>query len=197
MERAWRLIRLMLRSPIPSVCICYSFTIQVILICIERLLIPKWPRYQSFRLKLQRAWWATCATYAPNLIHLLPADDYPDTRARKVGNSEWTGFIVPGTRQLRNVAKLLQSSSSQQCVIVFVHGGGYARGEARMYLRFMERWQAQARLHGLEVTFLSVEYRKTATTLRCRYVVPVNANDVVWEQLSRIRLVIQLNVILF
>lgn len=45
------------------------------------------------------------------------------------------------------------------CLVLYAHGGGYARGEARMYLNYMERWQREAEKVGLELTFLSVEYR--------------------------------------
>jgi carboxylesterase type B len=51
--------------------------------------------------------------------------------------------------------------SNNRCIVVYAHGGGYARGEARMYLKYMERWEKVAKEMGVDVIFLSVEYRES------------------------------------
>jgi acetyl esterase/lipase len=49
----------------------------------------------------------------------------------------------------------------QKCVVLYAHGGGYARGEAKMYINYMERWVKAATLENLDMVFLSVEYRRS------------------------------------
>ncbi|KAK5400811.1 hypothetical protein LTR06_011232 [Exophiala xenobiotica] len=53
---------------------------------------------------------------------------------------------------------MADKSHDMQCVAVYAHGGGYARGEARMYIRYMERWVRVAAEAGIHLTFVSVEY---------------------------------------
>lgn len=163
MRRSLRFLQLVLEQPWSALVTLYVFATQVCLICLHRTLLPQWPRYQSFRLQLHRAWWAASSTHYPNLVHLLPITSCPDVRARKVGSSEWTGYLIPGTRVLTEIAR--SPPISKICVIIYAHGGGYARGEARMYLRFMERWEAKASRNGLNITFLSVEYRELGIIL--------------------------------
>ncbi|KAF4996271.1 hypothetical protein FDECE_12515 [Fusarium decemcellulare] len=52
-----------------------------------------------------------------------------------------------------------QQGAQKRCVALYAHGGGYARGEANMYVDYMERWVAVAKESGLDLVFLSVEYR--------------------------------------
>lgn len=104
-------------------------------------------------MQLHRAYWSSTSTFLFSIIHQLPIRDCPATRARRIGK-DWVAYVIPGTRSFDGAALTPRS-----CVIVYAHGGGYARGEARMYLNYMERWQKDAAERGLELTFVSVEYR--------------------------------------
>ncbi|KAH7125998.1 Alpha/Beta hydrolase protein [Dactylonectria macrodidyma] len=151
----WRFFQLMLGNPLRSIKFTYSFTVQTLLICLRNILLPHHPKYQTFRLQIHRAYWAAASTFFPTLIHRLPVTNCPETRARRIG-SDWTAYVIPGIRELHTTAQ-----TPGACVVVYAHGGGYARGEARMYLNYMERWQSEAASHGLEITFVSVEYPLT------------------------------------
>lgn len=150
----WRLFNLLLRNPLRSIIFTYNFVAQVLLIGLKLTLLPHFPRYQSVRIQIHRAYWATCSTFFPALIHRLPVTGCPEARARRVGSGEWTSYVIPGTKKLDTVA-----NTAGACVAVYAHGGGYARGEARMYLNYMERWQREAPKFGIDITFVSVEYR--------------------------------------
>jgi acetyl esterase/lipase len=149
----WRFLKCILSHPIQATCFGYNFGAQVFLLCLKKVLLPFWPNYQSFRIQLQRAYWSSSSHSFPDLIHRLPVTYCPESRARKVGSESWTAYVIPGTRDLN------ETSDGRRCVIIYAHGGGYARGEARMYLRYMNRWIKEASQAGLCLTFLSVEYR--------------------------------------
>ncbi|KAJ4204163.1 hypothetical protein NW759_015000 [Fusarium solani] len=152
MAYLWALI---VRNPIGFCRFLYAFGTHVILLSLRQALLPGWPAYQSFRTQLQRAYWASSLLVFPELIRGPPVTDLdcPPARARRVG-VDWTGYVIPGSRDL----KYKQPNNGLQCVVLFAHGGGYARGEARMYLDYMKRWIEGALEEGLNLTFLSVEY---------------------------------------
>lgn len=152
------LLSLILRNPIRTTSFSYTFIVQILLIILKRILLPHYPHYQSLRLQLQRAYLSSSSLCFPDFVHRLPITYCSEKRARKVGDS-WTGYVVPGTRDLKDT--IIQTGDIQRGVVVYAHGGGYARGEARMYLNYMERWVKVAKQAGLELTFLTVEYRKS------------------------------------
>jgi acetyl esterase/lipase len=152
-----RLAALMLRNPLKSLYFSYSFLVQIFIILLRRLLLPHFPIYQSVRLQIQRAYLASAAVNFPDLVHRLPILSCPEQRARKIG-SGWTGYIIPGRKSLSDFTG--ESQNSKRSVALYAHGGGYARGEARMYMNYMERWVMGATQAGLDLVFLSVEYRK-------------------------------------
>lgn len=79
-------------------------------------------------------------------------------RARKL-QEDIPAYLIPGSRHL---AEFRQSQNDiQKCVVLFAHGGGYARGEARMYVNYMERWITKGAQVGLDLAFVTVEYRKS------------------------------------
>lgn len=151
------LLILLLRNPLSTISFSYSFIVQSLLVLLRRILLPHFPSYQSTRLQVQRAYLSSCSVNFPDLVHRLPVGQSPENRARRVG-SGWTGYIIPGTRSLKEF--VIDSSNRFRCVAIYAHGGGYARGEAKMYLNYMERWTQFASEAGLDLTFLSVEYRK-------------------------------------
>lgn len=170
MVKLWKLL---LQNPLRSCRFLYAFGTQVLLIGLKAILLSTLPRYQSLRLQLQRAYWSSSSYYFPEVIHRLPVANCPDTRARRVG-SKFTGYVIPGTAELA-----VSPGDKCRCIVIYAHGGGYARGEARMYLNYMDRWVKGAAAVGLEIVFLSVEYRTISAIdrsiwimkhfLTCRY----------------------------
>ncbi|KIW78550.1 hypothetical protein Z517_08388 [Fonsecaea pedrosoi CBS 271.37] len=101
----------------------------------------------------------------PELVHRLPILASP-TRAQRVEGKTWMGYVIPGTSDLESIANGeshgQSEAASRTCVVLFAHGGGYARGEARMYLRYMERWIRFAReKKGMDLVFVTIEYPLT------------------------------------
>jgi len=152
-ERMWRLLEVLAQNPLGSLKALYTCTCQTLLICLGFCLLPGLPRYQTLRQQIHKAYWASCSTYYSNIIHRLPVTRCPEERARRIG-STWTSYVIPGTAKLNS-----SMNDNGNVVILYAHGGGYARGEARMYLNYMERWQREASKVGLQITFVSVEYR--------------------------------------
>ncbi|RAH70431.1 alpha/beta-hydrolase [Aspergillus aculeatinus CBS 121060] len=150
MVKLWKLL---LQNPGRSCRFLYTFTVQMLLIGLRAILLPGLPHYQTLRLRLHRAYWSSSSYYFPELIHRLPVTDCPLARARRVGDS-FSGYVIPGTAEL----SVTPDDKRQRCIVIYAHGGGYARGEARMYLNYMDRWLAGAAEEGLELVFLSVEY---------------------------------------
>jgi len=147
---------LFLRSPLRSLCFFYSFCAEILLVILRRLLLPHHPTYQSLRALFQRAYLSCAHLHYPQLVHRLPVSA-PAERARKLTGPGWTGYLIPGQRKLEDFARV--PGAEAKSVVLYAHGGGYATGEARMYLRYMERWVALAQNKGLDVVFVSVEYR--------------------------------------
>jgi hypothetical protein len=152
-DKMVKLWKLLLQNPFRSCRFLYAFGTQILLIGLKAILLPTLPRYQSVRLQLHRAYWSSSSYYFPEIIHRLPVTNCPEALARRVG-STFTGYVIPGTVDLA-----VSSGDKRRCVVVYAHGGGYARGEARMYLNYMDRWVKGAAEAGLEIVFLSVEYR--------------------------------------
>ncbi|KAL3472691.1 alpha/beta-hydrolase [Aspergillus californicus] len=152
MVKLWKLL---LQNPIRSCRFLYAFGTQILLTGLKAILLPTLPRYQSVRLQLHRAYWSSSSYYFPEIIHRLPVTNCPEALARSVG-SKFTGYVIPGTVELA-----VSPGDQRRCVVIYAHGGGYARGEARMYLNYMDRWVKGAGEAGLEIVFLSVEYPLT------------------------------------
>ena len=102
---------------------------------------------------------SSCAVTFPNLCWALPVGPLPETRARAIAPGV-PAYIIPGARSLASWAS--DKGHSSQCIVVFAHGGAYARGEARMYIRYMERWVRVAAEAGIDLAFVSVEYCESA-----------------------------------
>lgn len=71
-------------------------------------------------------------------------------------NGKWLGYIIPGTRGLKEFVG--KSSSGRRVVVLYGHGGGYSFGDARQYLSYMRRWVECAKEAAIDLVFLSVEY---------------------------------------
>ena len=149
------LLMLLLKHPLRSFLFSYSFATQVVLALVRRIVLPHFPVYQSFRLQIQRAYQSSAALTFPDLPHRLPVSGMPVDRARKVSGAP--AYLVPGGKDLASFTH--KSATLQRCVILFAHGGGYARGEARMYVNYMERWVKVAEDAKLDLVFMTVEYR--------------------------------------
>lgn len=158
------ILTLLLKNPGKATRFWYTFLVQVFLVLLRRLLLPHWPYYQTLRLQLQRAYLSSTNFHFPDLVHRLPIKSCPEIRARRLG-TDWTGYLIPGS-VLKEAT--LDHGELRSCVVVYAHGGGYARGEARMYMRYMERWVKEAEKHKLKLRFLSVEYRKDKFTSSVR-----------------------------
>lgn len=146
---------LLMRHPLRSILFAHSFFSQILLVLLRRLLLPHFPSHQSFRLQVQRAYLAAASLTFPDLTHRLPVGKLAPHRARKVENVP--AYLIPGSRHLSDFAG--PKSERKRCVALFAHGGGYARGEARMYINYMERWVRGAAQEELDLVFLTVEYR--------------------------------------
>lgn len=149
------LARKLFESPLSSLLFAFAFLVQTILILLRRLLLPKFPPYQSLRTQIQRAYLASAVVHYPDLPHRLPVRA-SQREARMLEGDGWTGYLIPGHDTLANY---VNQPLEERCrIVLFAHGGGYARGEARMYRRYMRRWRQCASVHGLQILFLSIEY---------------------------------------
>jgi hypothetical protein len=151
------LLKLLFCNPFSSICFAYTFLAQCFIVVLRRSLLPHLPIYQSLRIQLQRAYMSSCSVTFPDLTYRLPVGLVADTKAKRVG-SDWTGYIIPGNHSLKSAAT--KEPAESRCVALYAHGGGYARGEAKMYINYMERWVRFAAESGMDLTFLSVEYRE-------------------------------------
>lgn len=151
------LFLLLLRHPLQALLFTHSFFAQVVLVLLRRLLLPHFPFYQSLRLQIQRAYLSSASLTFPNLTHRLPVSNLSEKRARRV-DEKIHAYLIPGSQTLHEF--LERKTDHQKCVALFAHGGGYARGEARMYVNYMERWVQFAMKARLDLAFLSVEYRE-------------------------------------
>jgi hypothetical protein len=151
------ILNLILRNPSSAIRFSYSFVAQSFLVVLRRILLPHIPNYQSLRVQFQRAYLSSCSATFPDLTHRLPVGPVAETKAKQVG-SDWTGYIIPGHKSLKPLTA--GDPGQSRCIALYAHGGGYARGEAKMYINYMERWVRVAAEAGLDLTFLSVEYRE-------------------------------------
>ena len=149
------LVRKLFESPLSSLLFAFAFLVQIILILLRRLLLPKFPPYQSLRTQIQRAYLASAVVHYPDLPHRLPVRA-SQREARMLEGDGWTGYLIPGHDTLANYVN--QPLEGRRRIVLFAHGGGYARGEARMYMRYMQRWRQCASVQGFQILFLSIEY---------------------------------------
>lgn len=157
----YRLLFSLLRSPLKSLRFTYYFFVQALILFLHRILLPGYPRYQTLRIALQRIYLISCTLCYPDLPHRLPVS-YSQKKARSVAGKGWKGYIIPGNDDSETEKSPYDGKS---IVVLFAHGGGYARGEARMYVPYMLRWVKVASEQGLEIVFCTVEYREFSHTL--------------------------------
>jgi hypothetical protein len=132
------LATLLFRHPYTSLKFSYCFIVQVLLVLLRRILLLRFPSYQSLRIQLQKAYLSSASLTFPNLTHRLPVTACPERRARSLAGTGWTGYVIPGNRNLSGF--IGDAKQGARCVVLYAQGGGYARGEVRMYLNYMERW---------------------------------------------------------
>ncbi|ETN36649.1 uncharacterized protein HMPREF1541_08927 [Cyphellophora europaea CBS 101466] len=135
------LLLLLLRNPLKTCKFAYTWFAQSLL---------------PLRLQLQRAYLSSCSATFPDLTHRLPVGPVTESRARLVVGDGFKAYLVPGDKV--HLLKPGTKKSGRRCTVVYAHGGGYARGEAKMYLNYMERWVRVAEDAGLDLAFVSVEY---------------------------------------
>ena len=154
-----QLLLLLLKHPVATLTFTYTWAAQSFLVVLRRVLLPHIPVYQSLRTQLQRAYLSACSATFPDLTHRLPVGPVPDSRARRLLGVDFEAYIIPGSKSdlLDGVS---QADARPRCVALYAHGGGYARGEAKMYLNYMERWVTVAQAADLNLVFMSVEYRE-------------------------------------
>lgn len=148
------------KAPLQTLVFIYYFTAQLLLLCLKRVLLPQLHTYQSFRTQIHRAYLSSAGLY-PDLLHGLPVNCSTED-ARKIASDSCSAYVIPGTSILPTSGQ--QSFPFRKVVILYAHGGGYAWGEARMYIHHMKRWVARARQDRLDLVFVSVEYRKVNRT---------------------------------
>lgn len=155
-----KLYILLLSNPIKSLLVLYSFLAQALLVLLRQALLAHFPAYQPLRIQLQRCYLAACSLHFPDLTHRLPADEVHVTKARFLDKKGWKAYVIPGTVSPRHSFAKDRALERPGAVIIYAHGGGYARGEAKMYLNYFERWVKVAAERGMDIVFVSVEYRE-------------------------------------
>lgn len=153
------LLALLLNNPLRTIRFVYTWLAQSSFVLLRRLLLPHVPVYQSLRIQLHRAYLSSCASTFPDLVYRLPVGPVPERSAKPVSTPDFLGYVIPG-RKTDLIEGAWVHAKPNQCVILYAHGGGYARGEAKMYLNYMKRWERVASTYGLDIVFLSVEYRE-------------------------------------
>ncbi|KAF5640798.1 hypothetical protein F52700_3509 [Fusarium sp. NRRL 52700] len=151
-----RAVALILLHPLQFVHFTYSFLCLVLVVLLRRILLPHFPSYQSLRLQLHRAFLSAASTTFPDLPRRLPVSKLDPARARVIFQLP-TAYVIPGIYDLSKLAEA-RFDGGKKCVVLYAHGGGYARGQATMYVDYMERWIKVANQQGLELGFVSVEY---------------------------------------
>ena len=157
-----RLFELIVRHPLQALLFTYTFVAQSVLVVVKRVLLPHIPFYQSLRIQLHRAYLSSCSATFPDLAWRLPVGPVSQSKAQLIQEAEFTGYLIPGTRCIQDIVEI--DTKTPKCVVLYAHGGGYARGEAKMYMSYMERWVSVAKESGLDLVFLSVEYRELSIT---------------------------------
>lgn len=152
-------LALAIQHPIQAVVFFYGFLVRVLIVLGSRILLPNAPRYQSLRTELQRAYLTSTSLNFPDLTFCLPAA-YPESQAFPIQGSGWKGWLIPGGKDALSTLERAAKQDDHR-VVIYAHGGGYARGTARMYTPYMHRWAGGATGHGIKLIFLSLEYSKT------------------------------------
>lgn len=159
------LVQLIVSNPWKSLKFLYTWSVSTSLVVLRGIILPNIPIYQPLRIRLQRAYLSSAAVVFPDLVHRLPVGPLPKTEAWPLKSSthRFEGYLIPGTKATLLKELSAGNSHKHQCVVLYAHGGGYARGEAKMYLKYMKRWERVAMSMSLDLVFLSVEYRLFST----------------------------------
>lgn len=155
-----KLYMLLLSNPVKSLLVLYTFCAQAFLVLLRHAVLAHIPQYQPLRIQLQRCYLSACSLHFPDLTHRLPTDEVHVTKARFVDKKAFKAYVIPGTVSPRHSFAKDRTLDRPGAVIIYAHGGGYARGEAKMYLNYFNRWVSVAAEKGIDIVFVSVEYRQ-------------------------------------
>jgi len=89
------------------------------------------------------------------LVFSAPPDlDPEDFKRIKLNNVP--AIMVPPETQLETLAA---QQKDKTVVLIYAHGGGYLFGEPLMYMESYKRWVGEAKMIGVNLVIVAVDYR--------------------------------------
>lgn len=149
-------LQLILQNPTKLLWAIWQSTIYIVLVLIQRLLLPTACRAVTFRTEIARA---ILGPFLANFWDLLfkapPGLRHSGYSVLEAGHA--TAFIVPPDRALISLRE--RENSRKRLLLLYSHGGGFVFGEPLMYMSTYIRWVEAAEKEDVDLTIVSVDYR--------------------------------------
>ncbi|KAH8754663.1 Alpha/Beta hydrolase protein [Hyaloscypha sp. PMI_1271] len=149
---------LILRHPWKFLKFSWAYLRYLLLALADRLLFPFACRPISLHTETARCYLGASLSCFVELIFSAPPglgpDDFEAVKLKGV-----PAVLVPPGKKLETLSR----QTERTVVLLYAHGGGYAFGEALMYIDAYKRWIREAEANGLCLIIVSVDYRLTTT----------------------------------
>jgi hypothetical protein len=151
-------LQLILENPAKLFWSIWQSLIYLFLVLIQRLVLPNACRAVTLRTEIARAilgsflanFWDLLFKASPGLRD----DEYLLLTAGRV-----PAVLVPPDRDLNTIGS--QEDGKRKLLLLYSHGGGYFFGEPLMYMSTYKRWIKAMARENVELTVVSVDYRKS------------------------------------
>lgn len=134
----------------------WQTTIYVLLVLLQRLLLPTACRAVTLRTEIARAILGPFLANFWDLLFKAPPG-LRKSEYSQLHTAHVRAFIIPPDRDLGGLRD--GENTRQKLVLLYSHGGGYVFGEPLMYMSTYKRWVEAAEREDIELTIVSVDYR--------------------------------------
>lgn len=147
---------LVLANPWKTIKCIYEITARLVLTLIGRILLPFAHRVVDLRTEIARDFVGPGLTIFWEIIYKAP----PGLDSKRYSAVDIGGIpsvVIPPQATLVGIPR---DRKCNKLFMLFAHGGGYLFGEPLQYILTYERWVGSAAQHGIDLTIVSVDYRR-------------------------------------
>lgn len=149
-------MQLIIRHPFKFLRSVYETCVRLLLILLQRILLPNECRAVAFRTEIARCFLGSFLANFWELVYKAPYGMRHDQYSLLDLGGVHTIIVPP------DAGPRLQTKGAS-LVLLYAHGGGFMFGESLMWLSSYERWVKVAKAQNLDLIVVAVEYRKYFT----------------------------------
>lgn len=149
-------LQLIFANPWKTMRCAYEIIALLLLTLLSRIWLPFAHRVMDLRTEIARDFMGPLLTIFWEIIYKAPPGLDPK-RYSTVDIGGVPSVIIPPQATLTGGPL---DRERNNLVLLFAHGGGYLFGEPLQYISTYERWVRSAAQHGIDLTIVSVDYRR-------------------------------------